>query len=163
MNKEIKKIAEISLFSALAIIFNVVESFFISPMQFGIRLGIANIISLIAIKKMKSKDILLINLLRVLLTSILKGNFLSSTFFISLMGVLLSIMIIICCDKVNTSILFMSVMSAIFHSLGQFIVIFFIYNTINIINILPILIIISVLTGILTGLIAKLILKRIKI
>ena len=69
---------------------------------------------------------------------------------------------IIICHKLKTSLLFMSIMSAIAHSLGQVLVVMFLYNQSGIIAILPVLAISSVATGCLTGIVARECIKRVK-
>ena len=57
MNKT-KKISYVAILSALAIVINLFESMFIPPIQFGIRFGLANIISLVTIHLFSYKECL---------------------------------------------------------------------------------------------------------
>lgn len=150
------------MLSALSIVINLFESWFIPPVQFGIRFGLANIISLITIELFGIKELLIVNTMRILIGSLLRGIIFGSPFWISFGGILLSTIIIIILHKLKTSLLFTSIMSAIFHSLGQVLIVSFIYHQSNVMMILPILLISSILTGCLTGFIAKECLKRLK-
>ena len=150
------------MLSALSIVINLFESWFIPPVQFGIRFGLANIISLITIELFGIKELLIVNIMRILIGSLLRGIIFGSPFWISFGGILLSTIIIIILHKLKTSLLFTSIMSAIFHSLGQVLIVSFIYRQSNVMMILPILLISSILTGCLTGFIAKECLKRLK-
>ena len=150
------------MLSALSIVINLFESWFIPPVQFGIRFGLANIISLITIELFGIKELLIVNIMRILIGSLLRGIIFGSPFWISFGGILLSTIIIIILHKLKTSLLFTSIMSAIFHSLGQVLIVSFIYHQSNVMMILPILLISSILTGCLTGFIAKECLKRLK-
>ena len=156
-----KRYSQLAIFSALAIVINIVENLFIPPFYFGIRFGLANIISLITLKKMSIKDMGIVVLLRLTLGNIFKGTIFGTTFWISSLGIIFSSMIIIILDKFDSSIVFTSMMSSIFHTLGQLIVVCYIYDEINIMMILPVLIVSSLATGVITGYITKEILKRI--
>ncbi len=157
-----KKMVTLMMFSALAIIINLFESAFIPPIQFGIRFGLANIMALITIKMFGIKEMLVVNTLRVTIGNLLKGVIFGSPFWISFSGVAFSSIAIIVFHKLKTSLLFTSIMSAIFHSFGQVVMVIILYNQVNIIALLPILVISSVATGVLTGLIARESLKRIR-
>ena len=157
-----KKMVTLMMFSALAIIINLFESAFIPPIQFGIRFGLANIMALITIKMFGIKEMLVVNTLRVTIGNLLKGLIFGSPFWISFSGVAFSSIAIIVFHKLKTSLLFTSIMSAIFHSFGQVVMVMILYNQVNIIALLPILVISSVATGVLTGLIARESLKRIR-
>ena len=157
-----KRLSYVTMLSALSIVINLFESWFIPPVQFGIRFGLANIISLITIELFGIKELLIVNIMRILIGSLLRGIIFGSPFWISFGGILLSTIIIIILHKLKTSLLFTSIMSAIFHSLGQVLIVSFIYHQSNVMMILPILLISSILTGCLTGFIAKECLKRLK-
>lgn len=157
-----KRLSYVTMLSALSIVINLFESWFIPPVQFGIRFGLANIISLITIELFGIKELLIVNIMRILIGSLLRGIIFGSPFWISFGGILLSTIIIIILHKLKTSLLFTSIMSAIFHSLGQVLIVSFIYRQSNVMMILPILLISSILTGCLTGFIAKECLKRLK-
>lgn len=157
-----KRLSYVTMLSALSIVINLFESWFIPPVQFGIRFGLANIISLITIELFGIKELLIVNIMRIMIGSLLRGIIFGSPFWISFGGILLSTIIIIILHKLKTSLLFTSIMSAIFHSLGQVLIVSFIYHQSNVMMILPILLISSILTGCLTGFIAKECLKRLK-
>ncbi len=163
MNKEIKRYTIIAVLSALAVVINLFESFFIPPVQFGIRFGLANIVSLVAIYFVGKKDMVLINALRVIIANLLRGTIFALVFWISFGGVILSTIAIIILFQLKSSLLFTSIISAIAHSVGQVIVVVLVYNQVLIASIIPLLLISSIVTGILTAFIAKLTLNRLKI
>lgn len=156
-----KRYAMLAIYCALAIVINLVENAFLPPLYFGIRFGLANIISLITLKQMGFKDMCLVVLLRLTLGNLLKGTIFGTPFIISSLGLIFSSIIIVILDKFNASILFTSMMSSIFHTFGQLLAVCFIYNEINLVVILPVLIVSSLATGVLTGYITKEILRRI--
>lgn len=150
------------MLSALAIVINLIESYFIPPIQFGIRFGLANIIALVTIKTLGIKEMVIVNVMRVTIGSLLRGVIFGTTFFISFGGVLLSTVVIIAMERLKTSLWFMSMMSAIAHSLGQVIVVIMIYGQKGVFALFPILAISSIATGFLTGFIARECVKRFK-
>ena len=156
-----KRFSYLAIMSALAIVINIIENLFIPPFSFGIRFGLANIISLVTLKKTGVKDMLIVVLLRLTLGNLIKGTIFGIPFWISSLGIVFSTIIIIILDKLNASILFTSMMSSIFHTLGQVLVVCFVYSNVNIIVLLPVLIVSSLATGVLTGIISKEVLKRI--
>jgi len=162
MNKR-NRYAYSAVLCALAIVINLIENWFIPPFAFGIRFGLANIISLVALKKFGYKDMCLVVLLRLTLGNLIKGTIFGSPFMISSMGLLLSSISIFVLDKLNCSIKFTSIVSSIMHTTGQLIVVCILYNQINVFSLLPILLITSIGTGVLTGIITDLVLKRVKL
>ena len=159
---KVRRLTYVTMLSALAIVINLVESYFIPPIQFGIRFGLANIIALITIEILGTKEMIIVNAMRVTIGSLLRGVIFGTTFFISFGGVLLSTIIIVIMHKIKASLWFTSMMGAIFHSLGQVLVVMFIYRQEAVIAILPLLAVSSIATGILTGFIANECVKRYK-
>lgn len=157
-----KRLAYVTMLSALSIVINLFESWFIPPIQFGIRFGLANIISLVTINLFGVKELLIVNAMRVIIGSLLRGVIFGSPFWISAGGVILSTIAIIIAHKLKTSHIFMSILSALAHSLGQVIVVMGLYNQAGVIALFPILAISSVATGCLTGFVSRECLKRIK-
>lgn len=158
-----KKFSYITMLSALAILLNVIEGMFIPPVIFGIRIGIANIIALITIELFDIKSMIIVNVNRVLIGSILRGMIFGSTFWVSASGVILSTIVLSILSSIKSSIPFKSIMSAIAHSTGQVLAIMILYQNINMISILSILLITSIITGFLTSYVSILVLKRIKV
>lgn len=163
MKNNTKKMAYVTMFSAMAILLNIIESTFIPPVSFGIRFGIANIISLVTIQFFGYREMIVVNVLRILIGNLLKGLIFGSTFWISTCGVVLSSIALILLKKINSSILFSSIISSIMHSIGQIVMVMFFYQQFAVITYLPILFFTSIPTGVLTGFIAQQVLHRIKL
>ncbi len=151
----------VTMLGALAIVLNLFESYFIPPIQFGIRFGIANIIALVTISLFNVKDLIIVNTLRIVIGGLLRGIIFGAPFWISTGGVVLSTIMIIICHKLHSSLWFTSIMSAFAHSVGQVVVVVLLYQQTNIMTLLPILALASIGTGCLTGFIAKVCIKRI--
>lgn len=158
-----KRFVYITLLSAMAITINILESTLIPPLPFGIRFGLANIIALITIEILGVKEMIIVNIMRVVIGNLLRGMIFGTTFWIAFGGVVLSSIVLILCKKMNSSLLFTSTLSSIGHTVGQVFVVMFIYQQASMIAIVPYLLIAAIPTGILTGIVAKEALKRVKI
>ncbi len=154
---EYKKRTRLSMFLALSILLSIIESFFpifggIIP---GMKLGIANIIIVIVLFLYGRKDAFLVAILRVFLMGMLRTGIFSITFFFSLTGSLFSVGIMALLCKTKLSIIGISIMGSIFHSIGQMITAILILKIPNLIFYLPFMILFSLITGMFTGYLAK--------
>ncbi len=159
----------IALLAALAISIHIIESAFPSPLP-GIKPGLANVITLFTFIMYGWRAALQVSLLRVIISSLVLGTFLSPTFLLSLSGALLSL-----CSLIFFQFLFhllhmkppsaigYAVIAAISHMSGQFFIAwyFFIPHP-GLFKLLPIFITFAVLLGIVSGIITQLIIKTIK-
>ena len=161
MNKT-KNYIIIALYVALASLLSIVETTLLPPLPYGIRIGLANVITIVALYHYSKKEALFINILRVFLTALLLGGLFNISFFISLTGALFSSFIYLICDKNTSSIYFISILSAIFHSIGQLFIVTILYQQIKMLSLLLLLTLMSLLSGIFTAIIAENILKRVK-
>lgn len=162
MNNNTKRFTYLALLSAMAITLNLVETAMIPPLFGVFRIGLANIISLVTIQVLGVKEMIVVNLMRVLIGNLLSGRIFGSTFWISLGGVTLSTIVLIIFTKMKSSLLFTSVMSSIAHSVGQVLIVSLFYMTGYIAVILPYFLLLSIPTGLFTGFIAKVTSERIK-
>ncbi|MEG1647657.1 MAG: Gx transporter family protein [Bacilli bacterium] len=162
---ELKKITRLSMLLALSIVLNLIESFipFFNGYIPGLKLGLANSITLLVLYIYSFKDALSMSVLRVFLVGILRTGLFSITFFFSLGGGLLSIIMMFFIKKItNLSIIGISIVGSLFHSIGQIIMAILLLNNINMVYYLPWLLIFSVPTGIITGLVSKELIKYFK-
>ena len=114
-----RKLALNGLLTALALILSYVEgqipAFFAVP---GMKLGLTNIVVLLALYCMGAKSALAVNFVRIVLVSILFGNGVS--FWYSLAGGLLSGAVMIALKKCGRfSVLAVSISGGIAHNIGQ--------------------------------------------
>lgn len=150
MKKEIR----LSMLLSISIILNILESF-IPIFNFpGIRIGLANTITLIVLYTYGSKDAIYISILRVLLVGILRTGLFSIAFYFSLFGSIFSIISMIIFKKTKLSIIGVSIVGSIMHNVGQITAALFLINT-NLIYYMPILLITSIITGTIIGFISK--------
>lgn len=143
---------------ALAVVLNIIETVipFFNGYIPGLKLGLANTIILFVLYMYSFKEALYVSILRVLLVGILRTGLFSIAFFFSLGGAILSIVMMALFKKISKlSIVGISIIGSVFHSIGQILVAIVIIDTTKMIYYLPWLLAISVPTGILVGLVTK--------
>ena len=147
---------------ALAMIFSYVET--IIPINFGIpgvKLGLANLVIVAAIYLFGGKQAFLISIVRIFLSGFMFGNLASIMY--SLAGGLLSLAAMLLLKKTDKlSILAVSVMGGICHNIGQLIVAMLVVENLKLIFYVPVLLISGFLTGLLIGIVCRVILPAVK-
>lgn len=161
---ELKKFARLSMLLSLSIVLNILESFipFLDGSIPGVKIGLANIVILFTLYYYSFKDSLYISIVRVFLVGILRTGLFSVTFFFSLGGAFLSIIVMFLAKKITRlSIIGVSVLGSISHSVGQIIIAVFIVQNTNVIYYLPWILLSSIPSGILVGFASKELLQQI--
>lgn len=155
-----RKLVTLGLFLAFGTVFNFVENVLINvPIMPGIKLGIANTITLIVLYYYGWKEYVIIGLLRVLLTALMFGFGMGT--LIALGGWFLSVVITLILYSTKKFSLFgISMSSAVFHGLGQIIVVSMYYQTSGMFILFPILGITGLISGLLIALLVRLIIKH---
>lgn len=159
-----KKIVVLALLVSQALVLSIIERAIpvFVPIP-GVKIGLANIVSLFTIATFGIKETLIVVILRVLLSSIFGGGM--SAFLYSIAGGIFSAVVMwIMYNYFYTKFSFISisVVGAVFHNIGQLIVASIVINDIRAFYYLPILIISAIITGILTGVSAKYTINPIK-
>jgi heptaprenyl diphosphate synthase len=148
-----------------AIIISYLESFIPIPIPVpGIKLGLANIIILIAIEFLDLKDALFIMIVKCLVISLLTKGVVVLAF--SLSGGILSVIgMWLLYRKLPQlfSIKGVSIAGALFHNTGQIIAAFIILQSTVIFYYLPVLLISSLVTGFITGTIGSAVIHEIRV
>lgn len=154
------KVAYFGVFTALALIFSYVET--LIPIQFGIpgvKLGLANLIIVIALYRMKLSETYLLSIVRVLLAGFIFGNYFSIIY--SLAGGILSLTVMaLLRKKGGFSVIGVSIAGGVFHNIGQLIVASVIVETFSVMYYVPVLLIAGLVTGLLIGIASDGMLKR---
>lgn len=159
----IQKCARLSMLTAVAIVLNIFESFIPFFNIPGIKIGLANIIILSVLYVYGVKEAIYVSLLKILVVGILRTGLFSITFLFSLSGAVLSLITMFLAKKINIfSIIGVSIIGSISHSIGQLIMAYIILKNNSVYLYLPMLLIISIITGILVGIISKEIVKFLK-
>ena len=150
------KIVRLSLFLAISIILSIVESMITYSLPFfGIRLGIANIMTLLVLYYYSIKEYLFIGFSRVLLVALLYSGF-NVSFYLSLTGWFFSSLISILLYKtLKPSIYGLSIASSITHLTFQVLLVFLIYEVKEIMYYLPFLLISGIISGCIIAFISK--------
>lgn len=152
---KLKKTILLGILVGIALIIYIVEAQI--PLMFpGMKLGLANVISLTALILFGWKEAIVIMLLRTFLGSVFSGN-MSSLLFSLTGGILSNIAMILLYTyfKNTMSICTISIIGAIFHNIGQLLAAGFIINNFNIYLYLPVLMVSGVITGYFIGLVTK--------
>ncbi|MDD4298928.1 MAG: Gx transporter family protein [Bacilli bacterium] len=155
---ELRKLTQLSMLLALAVVLNIFESMIpiLGNIIPGSKLGLANIVILFVIYIYGFKDAVFISLMRVLLVGILRTGLFNIVFFFSLGGGIISVIAMSLVHRfTKLSIIGVSIIGAIFHSIGQILIAIIGLKLPNMIYYLPYLLIISVPTGIVIGMISQ--------
>lgn len=157
-----KDIAYLGMLIALAFIFSYIET--LIPFNFGvpgIKLGLANIVVIVALYTMGKKRAFFLSIVRILLVGITFGNI--STMLYSLGGGIASYLVMVIAKKTGVlSMKGVSILGGVFHNVGQIIVAMIILETKQLIYYLPTLMIAGTVTGFFVGLLGTMVTERIK-
>ena len=156
-----KQLTTMALLTAIALAIHVAEAQ-IPPLVAipGVKLGLANIITVYAAFSIGGGAAAMILLARILLGSMFGGGVMSLAY--SLAGGLLCLFVTLLLRKILTKkqIWIAGVMGAIAHNIGQILVAIVVTGTPAIVSYLPILMISGVITGCFTGFAAQAVVNR---
>lgn len=148
-----KKMVFIALLISMALVLSYFERFIPVPVYPGVKLGLANAITLTALYFLNFKETLSLVIIRIVMNAMFVGNFIS--FWYSLSGGVLSFLIMFICIKLlgtKVSTVGISVAGAFAHNVGQLIVVAVITNSIMVaVGFFPVLSISSLITGLIIG------------
>lgn len=149
-----KRVAYCALLTALAMIFGYVEAMI--PFGFGIpgvKLGLANIVIVLALYILPACQVFAIQLMRIVLVSFLFGNL--SMMLYSLAGGMLSLVVMLLLNRRDVfSITGVSIAGGVSHNIGQLIVAALVVQNLKIMFYFPIMIMAGLITGCLIGVLA---------
>lgn len=158
-----KKMVKLSLFATISLALFVVETRIpnLVPVP-GVKLGLANIITVCAVYSFAPIEVALITTVRITLGTIFCGSPL--TFIYSLVGSTLSLIASILVKNVITrdKMWITSIISAIIHNVGQILTASVVMRSMAIFAYLPMLLISGTVTGLFCGLVALLIDQRLR-
>lgn len=164
MNKRTRKLVYVSMLTTMAIALHIFEASLALPLPYGVKLGFANIVGLITIELFSAKEMAIVNFLRVCLGGLIRGSIFNYTWFISCGGVFLSSIAVMVFKKYfKLPIVSLSIISAIFHGIGQILVVIYIYQSLAMASFIILLFSTSIPTGIFTGLSAVAVLRHLKV
>ena len=161
MKHTTKQLTRMALLTAVALAIHVAEAQ-IPPLVAipGVKLGLANIITVYAAFSIGGGPAAMILIARILLGSMFGGGLMSLAY--SLAGGLLCLIVTLLLRRVlaNRQIWVAGVMGAIAHNIGQILVAIVVTGTPSIVSYLPVLMISGVITGLFTGLSAQAVVNR---
>lgn len=154
-NANSRKVAYYGIFAAVALMMSYVEM--LIPLPFlvpGMKLGLANVVVILALYYMDAKSALFISLVRILLAGLLFQGFAGLLY--SLAGGLFSLLAMVGMKKYTSfSMMSVSVVGALFHNVGQILVAAAVVENLKLFYYLPILCITAVVTGLLIGVVGE--------
>ena len=156
-----KKLTLMALLTAIALTIFMIEAQIpaLVPIP-GIKLGLANIITVFAVFALGSREAASILFVRIFLGAVFAGNF--STILYSGAGGLCAILVTIGTRKIltNNQLWVAGALGAVGHSVGQMAMAITLTATPGLAVYLPVIIFCSVVSGLFTGLCAQLVLNR---
>lgn len=150
---KVKQMTLCAILISMALVLSYIEHFI--PLQMviplpGIKLGLANIVTLMALFFLGKKSAFTILILRCILGSIFGGGISGLAF--SMTGGLLALTMMCIFKRCRfVSIYGVSILGAAAHNIGQIMVAVFLMDSVYVIGYLPYLLIVSVFTGMATG------------
>ena len=156
-----KKLTRMALLTAIALTIFMIEAQIpaLVPIP-GVKLGLANIVTVFAVFTMGSKEGAMILAARIFLGAVFAGNF--STIFYSAAGGACAILVTIGLKRILTKnqLWVAGALGAVAHSIGQMAVAVAMTGTPGLLVYLPVMILCGVITGLFTGLCAQFLVKR---
>lgn len=155
-----KKLTMTALLAALALIFSYIEVLIpFSPAIPGIKLGIANLVVIVALYHMGLKYAITINVVRIFIAGLLFSGVFGIIY--SLAGAILSMTVMLLLKKTGLfSVAGVSMAGGVAHNLGQILAAAFLVSNLSIFIYFPVLIFSGLISGALIGIVAYIILKR---
>ena len=158
MRNKTQQLALGAMLTALALGLSTMENMFpvtaVIPLP-GVKLGLANIVTVFALYRLGSKQALSILIARCLLGSLFAGNF--SALLYSLLGGIVAMLVMIGLKQLQRlSIFGVSIGGAAGHNIGQIAAACITLGNTAVLGYLPILLGVSLITGTITGLVSSL-------
>ncbi len=155
-----KKTAYMGMLVALAFIFSYIESLIpISVGIPGVKLGLANMVVIVALYTMGASHAFVLSLIRIILMGFTFGN--PASMIYSLGGGMLSLLVMIIAQKTKMfSVTGVSVLGAISHNVGQIVVAVLVVENRSLFYYLPVILISGVAAGIIIGAVGAILVKR---
>lgn len=148
--------------AALALIFSYIEAIIpYSPAVPGIKAGIANIVTVIALYKFGMKDAVCVTLLRIVMAGLLLSGLFGMLY--SLAGASLSLIVMGLLKKTGLfSVVGVSMAAGVFHNFGQLIVASALIEDLRIFFYFPVLLFSGIAAGIFVGIVSAIMLRALK-
>ena len=163
MRKQTERMALMAVLLALILVLSFIES--LIPLGGGIpgiKLGLANGVLLFALYMLGTKEAIILMVLKVSVPLLYVPSYLQTIMY-SAAGAVLSMASMLLVKQIRgISILGVSVTGAAMHNVGQVLMAMLILQTGSLLYYLSVLLVVGVVTGVLTGTAAKLVMKSLK-
>ena len=159
--KKTRRVVLLGLLTAIALTIFMLEAQLPAPIPVpGVKLGLANIVTVFTVFLLGPREGVLVLAARIFLGAVFAGNF--STILYSAVGGALAIAVTIGLKRVlkGNQLWVAGCAGAVAHSMGQMAVAVWVSGTLGLLVYLPILIAVSIVTGLFTGLCAQFLLNR---
>lgn len=158
-----QKLTRLALLAAASVVLGYIEGLIcaLMPLPPGIKLGLANTVVLYSIYTLGVSCSVILIILKVILTGFMSGN-LAAAFLYSMGGAVLSLIAMLIVKNLGrdkVSIVGVSVVGAVFHNVGQILVASLLLQTPGLMFYVFVLMIAAVITGTLTGMAGKQVLR----
>ena len=158
--KKTQRLVLLAMLTAVAMILSYVESLLPSVGIPGVKMGLANIAVIFALFRFGWKEAAALSLVRVVLVSLLFGSV--GAMLYSLAGAVLSLAVMALLRRIDRfSTVGISVAGGVAHNAGQILMAMLILQTKQLLGYLPVLAVSGIAGGVLTGLAAALLIRRI--
>lgn len=155
-----KRVAYMGMLTALAFVFSYIES--LLPIHLGVpgvKLGLANLVVIIALYMMDARRAFTLSLVRILLSGLTFGN--PASMIYSLAGGMLSLAIMIFAKKCKVfSVTGVSILGGVFHNVGQILVAAVVVETASLLYYLPVLVLSGTIAGVMIGILASILIRH---
>jgi len=159
-----KKMVQLALLVSLAGILHFVEALLPMPLPVpGLKVGLANIITLFVIVRYGLLEALLVCGLRVILGTAMTGSLFSLPFLLGVAGALaacLTMQFVLRKWVPPFSLVGVSILGAVSHNLAQIFIVMVVLNLPDLVYYIPYLMLFAVLTGTITGILISTLLRR---
>ncbi|HPR18258.1 MAG TPA: Gx transporter family protein [Candidatus Cloacimonadota bacterium] len=154
----------LAFFTALAVTIFILESIIPKPLPF-MKLGLSNVVVLVLLVSGNLRSAVVVAIAKSILGGLLAGTLFSPTTLLSLSGTILSLLVMMLLLKLpfDFSILGISIGGAVAHNFGQIgLVRLLLIKENSIFYLTPLLILMGIVTGIITGYLAKIFIDKMK-
>lgn len=161
MRSQSKRYTLSALLTAVGLMIGYIETFIVIPVHVpGIRLGLANTVSLIALYLFGPLMGFAVLIMRVLLSAILFGGF--TGFIYSVSGAIFSFALMLILKHFDFSIYSVSTAGAVMHNIAQLMVAYAVVGSVYILYYIPALILAGIIAGLSVGFISDILIKRLR-
>jgi uncharacterized membrane protein len=153
-----RRLVFLSLLIAVGAALHVAEAMLPLPLPLpGVKLGLANIVTLWALRNYGTRDGIIVAFSRVLLGSLIGGAFLSPGFLLGLTGAVVSTLVMALLLNYTEcfSLIGISLAGAVGHNAGQLLAASLLLQSSSVISYLPVLLLAAIPTGVFTGYMLK--------